>query len=200
MNLPHSSDGAVRCAMQPLPIEPVSPPAFDAFIAYLNAHLAENGTDEVGYFQPLSRATSSFPADREAAFRAGLVVPVGEAGWRRLWVARDADGGIAGHVDLRGLGERHTAHRCLLGMGVHRAHRRRGLGKALVAHARAWAAETPPLEWIDLHVLNTNRAASALYRQAGFAQVGEVAEMFRIDGQDLSSTTMTLRVRARRGA
>ncbi|MFM1817095.1 MAG: hypothetical protein RLZ98_3790 [Pseudomonadota bacterium] len=64
-------------------IEVVSSPEFGEFVEYLNEHLRENGTAEAGYFQPLSRSTLSFPAERQAAFRAGLEVAVGEQGWRR---------------------------------------------------------------------------------------------------------------------
>lgn len=178
--------------MSPFTIAAVSPSEFDGFIAYLNEHLGENGTAGVGYFQPLSRSASCFPADRVAAFRAGLEIAVGGQGWRRAWAALGPEGQFLGHIDLRGHGERHTEHRCLLGMGVHRAARRHGLGSALIEHAKTWAAATDLLEQIDLQVLSANQAALALYRRAGFVQVGEIPRMFKIDGQYLSYTTMTL--------
>ncbi len=186
--------------MRTYSIEAISPLEFGELIAYLNEHLGENGTPEVGYFQPLSRSTSSYPAERETVFRAGLEVPVGKQGWRRAWAARGQEGQIVGHVDLRGHNERHTEHRCLLGMGVHRTCRRQGIGFALIEHAKRWAASTKLLEWIDLQVLSVNQAALALYRQAGFAHVGEVPQMFKINGQYLSYTTMTMSVTGIEGA
>ena len=66
-----------------------------------------------------------------------LGTPVGEPGWRRAWLALDEDGAIAGHVDLRARPERPAAHRALLGMGVHRDHRRQGLGARLIDTALA---------------------------------------------------------------
>ncbi|MBB4820655.1 RimJ/RimL family protein N-acetyltransferase [Pseudomonas alcaligenes] len=179
--------------MQTYSINAVSPADFDAFMAYLDDHLRENGSPEVGYFQPLSRSASSYPPERKAAFRAGLEIALGEPGWRRAWVARAEDGQIAGHIDLRSHAERYATHRCLLGMGVHCAHRRRGLGALLIEQAGRWAASTALLEWIDLQVLGSNAAAIALYRRAGFIQVGEVPQMFKIDGQSFSYTTMTKR-------
>ena len=104
------------------------PSDFGAFIDYLNEHLQENGTPEVGYFQPLSRSHSSYPQEREQAFRAGLEMPVGTPGWRRAWVARGPAGEILGHIDLRGHSERYTAHPPA-GHGVHRTWRRQGLGR-----------------------------------------------------------------------
>lgn len=177
-----------------LTITPLAPTDFDTFLAYLNDHLSDNGQDGTGYFQPLPRLASRFPADRAEAFRTGLQLAVGAAGWRRLWVARDAQGGIAGHIDLRCRAEVLAPHRCLLGMGVHRAHRRRGLGRSLIAHALAWASTVEQLAWVDLHVLSGNVAAIALYRAAGFEQTGETPDMFRIDGQTFAYTSMCRRL------
>ncbi|PZE13349.1 GNAT family N-acetyltransferase [Pseudomonas sp. 57B-090624] len=178
--------------MQTYFIDALLPAEFDEFVNYLDEHLQENGSPEVGYFQPLSRDAGSFPEERKAAFRAGLEIAVGEPGWRRAWVARGVEGQILGHIDLRAHAERYTAHRCLLGMGVHRSLRRQGLGAALIEHARLWA-ESSGLEWIDLQVLSNNQAARALYEQAGFLQIGEVPNMFKIDGRVFSYTTMTRR-------
>ena len=180
----------------PTSIEPLQADDFAEFIAYLNDHLADNGSADCGYFQPLPRSQSRFPADREDAFRSGLATPVGAKGWRRAWVARAADGAIVGHIDLRAHPESFTEHRSLLGMGVDRRHRRAGLGVALIAHARAWATSIAQLAWIDLQVISANEAAVRLYQRAGFLKCGEAPDMFRIDGQSLSYTSMSLRVDA----
>ncbi|SEO58176.1 Acetyltransferase (GNAT) family protein [Duganella sp. CF517] len=175
-------------------IEQLTPADFDHFLAYLNDHLSDNGRDGTGYFQPLSRDDARFPADKADAFRAGLRIDVGAPGWRRVWVARDAAGGIAGHIDLRGHAERYAAHRCLLGMGVDRGQRKAGLGGRLIAHAQSWARESARLEWIDLQVLSSNAAAINLYLRNGFQKTGEVDGMFHIDGQRFSYTGMSKRL------
>jgi RimJ/RimL family protein N-acetyltransferase len=164
---------------------------FDQFLAYLNDHLSDNGKNGDAYFQPLSQSESSFPSERVAAFRTGLSVPIGQTGWRRLWVVRSATGQIIGHVDLRAHAERFTEHRCLLGMGGDRGHRKIGLGKKLIEHAANWAQAIGPLEWIDLQVLSGNEKAIRLYERSGFKKVGETPEMFKIDVQSLSYTAMT---------
>lgn len=166
---------------------------FAEFIAYLNDHLTDNG-GAGGYFQPLPRGQSTFPAERAAPFRGGLEIEVGVKGWRRAWVARSAQGRIVGHIDLRAHPENFTGHRCMLGMGVDRGHRRVGLGAALIVHARQWAAEVARFEWMDLQVMSQNHAALALYRRAGFQTVGEIDEMFKIDGKAFSYTTMSMRL------
>jgi ribosomal protein S18 acetylase RimI-like enzyme len=163
---------------------------FDQFLVYLNDHLSDNGGSG-GYFQPLSRSESSFPPERAVNFRAALVLPVGQAGWRRLWVARNSSNQIVGHIDLRSHAERFAEHRCLLGMGVDRGHRKIGLGKRLIEHAQEWTRANPLLEWIDLQVLSSNREAIRLYERSGFERVGEIPDMFRIDGHNLSYIAMS---------
>jgi GNAT superfamily N-acetyltransferase len=177
-----------------IPIEPLDPAAFDTFLAYLNDHLSDNGRGENAYFQPLSREDSRFPAEKAEGFRTGMRTGVGVAGWRRVWVARAEDGAIAGHIDLRAHAERYAAHRCLLGMGVDRDHRKLGLGGRLIAHAAQWAVDAG-FGWIDLQVLSVNRPAITLYERTGFKKTGEIPEMFHIDGQALSYTGMSKRLR-----
>jgi ribosomal protein S18 acetylase RimI-like enzyme len=175
--------------------EPLRAEAFDAFAAYLRAHVAENGSPPVGYFQPLPRGTP-LPDAFEANFRQGLAIPIGTPGWRRAWLARDARGEIAGHVDLRAHREPHTTHRCLLGMGVRGDLRGRGIGARLLAHATDWARAEPSLEWMDLMVLENNAPAVALYRRAGFTARGTTPDHFRVDGQRLASLAMNLTLKA----
>ncbi|PZO11079.1 MAG: GNAT family N-acetyltransferase [Lysobacteraceae bacterium] len=170
-------------------IRPVTQKEFDLFVEYLNDHLTDNGVGGA-YFQPLRRATSRLGQESVSAFRTGLSLPVGTAGWRRAWVMRSPGGQIVGHIDLRSHPEKFTEHRCLLGMGVHRQHRRLGVGADLLAFAEKWAAETANLEWIDLQVLSENTGAIQLYCRAGFSKTGEVPEMFKIEGRSFSYVFM----------
>ena len=174
-------------------IEQLDAAGFDAFLIYLNDHLSDNGRGGTAYFQPLSREESRFPPDKAEAFKTGIRTEVGHAGWRRVWVARDANDAIAGHIDLRAHAERHAAHRCLLGMGVDRGHRKAGLGIRLIEHAGQWATATG-FGWIDLQVLSVNTPAITLYERTGFQKTGEIHEMFRIDGQTFSYTSMSKRL------
>ncbi|WP_295993509.1 GNAT family N-acetyltransferase, partial [Rugamonas sp.] len=101
----------------------------------------------------------------------------------------DADA-ILGHVDLRARPENHAAHRTLLGMGVRRDQRRLGLGRTLLATALDWAAAQPGLDWVDLEVLSANAPALRLYGDCGFTRTGEIADLFRVDGERLGSIFM----------
>ena len=174
-------------------IELVEGAAFDAFFHYLDDHVADNGRDGA-YFQPMAAAESRLPPEKAQGFVSGLHASVGTSGWRRAWVARDAAGAIVGHVDLRAHPEGHTGHRCLLGTGVHRDHRRKGIGRQLLAHVEQWAAAQPALRWIDLRVLSTNEAAIGLYRAAGFNMQSAVADRFEIDGMPIGEVSMAKRV------
>ncbi|MQA42392.1 GNAT family N-acetyltransferase [Rugamonas aquatica] len=180
--------------MSQLPIEQLEPSGFSDFLLYLNDHLSDNGRGDTAYFQPLPRDESRFPNDKAEAFQTGMRTPLGMPGWRRVWVARDAHGRIAGHIDLRAHPERHAAHRCLLGMGVDRDFRKHGLGQRLIAHAGHWARDAAGLAWIDLQVLSVNTPAISLYQRSGYVRTGEIPDMFLIDGQHFAYTSMSKRL------
>jgi RimJ/RimL family protein N-acetyltransferase len=166
-----------------------------ALFVYLDDHLQDNGRDGTPLFQPMARADSRFPVDKRAAFAIGLGADVGAPGWRRAWMALGEDGAICGHIDLRARPERASAHRCLLGMGVHRDFRRQGLGERLLSTALDWARTQPALDWVDLEVLSSNLPARRLYEHCGFTFAGELPDLFRIDGEQHGYVYMTYRLR-----
>jgi ribosomal protein S18 acetylase RimI-like enzyme len=168
---------------------------FDAFVAYLDDQASDNGLNGTPLFRPRSRSDTRFDPEKQAAFRAGLELAVGAPKWRKAWAAFGAGDAIAGHVDLRAHLDSCTEHRALLGLGVHRDHRRRGLGKALVEHCLDWARRATELEWIDLNFLWGNVPAERLYRRLGFEHVATVADMYRIDGESIACVSMALRLR-----
>lgn len=177
-------------------IEPLAPSTCDEFFDYLAAQWSDNGVDGAPYFLPLPQGCARVPADKADAFRDGLGIPVGAPCWRRAWLLRSPQRQIVGHVDLRAHPERYAAHRCLLGMGVRREHRQRGLGTWLLLHAEEWALTHTALEWIDLQVLSANEGALHLYRASGFATTGVTPDLFRVDGRSLSDTSMSKRLPA----
>ncbi|WP_296942678.1 GNAT family N-acetyltransferase [uncultured Massilia sp.] len=191
-----------RQAMAPqAAIRPAGEADLAPFFAYLDDHLRDNGIDGTPLFQPLPRDSARMPPGLRLAFIRGVALDIGEPGWRRLWLALGPTGDIAGHVDLRGRPEPGAPHRAMLGMGVHRAWRRRGLGLRLLATAVDWARATPHrdggarIDWIDLEVLSANTPACALYVQAGFDTVARLADMLRIDGASHDLSYMTLKLR-----
>jgi ribosomal protein S18 acetylase RimI-like enzyme len=180
---------------QDLVIRPIGSAGLDAFIAYLEDQLKDNGQNGTPLFQPTSRHETRIAADRVASFRVGMETPVGEAKWRRVWCAFDPIGAIIGHVDLRAHQDPCTSHRASLGMGVHRDHRGRGIGRSLLDFVTGWALQNTALEWIDLGFLAGNTLAERLYRQAGFEDVATIRDRFRVDGQSIDNVIMTKRIR-----
>lgn len=165
------------------------------FFAYLDDHLRDNGADGTPLFQPQGRGQPRLPPGLRIAFIRGVEMAVGEPGWRRLWLALGPTGDIVGHADLRARPEPAARHRAMLGMGVHRAWRRRGLGRKLLAATIDWARSGEDIAWIDLEVMSANLPACALYARAGFTTVARIADMLRIDGVSHDLSYMTFRLR-----
>jgi ribosomal protein S18 acetylase RimI-like enzyme len=176
-------------------IRPAGEADLPSFFAYLDDHLRDNGAHGTPLFQPLSREQSRMPSGLRLAFIRGLTLPVGQPGWRRLWLALGPTGNIAGHIDLRARPEPAARHRAMLGMGVHRLHRRRGLGAQLLAGAVDWARAEPGIDWIDLEVLADNGPAVALYLDADFRMIARIEDMVRVDGSSCDLCYMTLKLR-----
>ena len=176
-------------------IRPAEAADLPAFFVYLDDHLRDNGRDGAPLFQPLSRVQSQLPPGLKVSFVDGLAMTVGEPRWRRLWLALDPRGSIAGHIDLRARPEPLARHRAMLGMGVHRAYRRRGLGAELLATAVDWARAQAGLAWIDLEVLSENRPAVDLYLRSGFTTTARIADMLYIDGMYHDLSYMSYRLR-----
>jgi len=152
----------------------------------------DNGVGGMPLFQPQPRGLVAPSPEKLEKVQRAAEIPVGEAGWRRFWLASDAaTGALAGHVDLQSWSEPYMEHRVLLGMGVHRDHRRRGLGRRLLQVVADWAATETRAEWIDLCVLAGNDAGRALYASVGFQETGRFRDKFRIDGESVDEVRMT---------
>ena len=177
-------------------IRPATPDDQPALFAYLGEQLAENGRGGAALFQPIGRTDAGVPAAMQERFAAGMATPVGQPGWRHVWIALDQAGSVAGHIDLRGHPATASSHRVLLGMGVRHDLRRAGLGTRLVQVALAWAramrAQGAPFDWIDLEVLSQNHQARALYVRTGFHVTGEVPDMYRIGGAQIGAVSMSI--------
>ncbi|WP_199243988.1 GNAT family N-acetyltransferase [Bacterioplanes sanyensis] len=107
-------------------------------------------------------------------------------------LAKDQDGHIVGHIDLRHHGDAYKSHRLLLGMGVDKSMRQQGLGMRLLQHAIEFCRQQDGIDWLDLNVLSANTPARNLYLKAGFEIIGEMSDCYRIDGEQVAETSMTL--------
>ncbi|MFC4635319.1 GNAT family N-acetyltransferase [Dokdonia ponticola] len=118
-------------------------------------------------------------------------MPIGKIGWRRVLIAVNNKNQILGHIDVKSYDQKHTSHRAILGMGVHRDHRRQGVGGSLIESMFSWVKANTELAQIDLWVLSQNLNAIKLYFKSGFKKIAEVEEMYGIDNKSYNAILMT---------
>jgi RimJ/RimL family protein N-acetyltransferase len=95
-----------------------------------------------------------------------------------VFVAEAEDGTIVGRLSLARDQHPASTHVADLGLLVAREHRRRGVGRELLAQAVAWAREQG-VRKLELHVFPYNEAAIALYEQFGFEREGYRKQHYR---------------------
>jgi ribosomal protein S18 acetylase RimI-like enzyme len=164
------------------------------FLQYLDQHVAENHEENGIVFQPLSKKDIKAIGKIKEAILNGTSIALYKQGWRRLWLASDKEGSICGHIDLRSLPQANTAHRALLGMGVHKNHRRKGLARKLLEYVEHWCKEKTKLEYIDLQVLANNTPAVNLYKALNYIENGRTLDLFRIEGKSYDFVSMSKKV------
>ncbi|MEL6116844.1 GNAT family N-acetyltransferase [Photobacterium sp. SP02] len=162
------------------------------FFEYIGAQLLENADDDSPLFQPISKENCLVSEQFKAKFRDGFEYSLGEPGWRKLWVIKDSNERVVGHIDLRHYSEEYKFHRVLLGMGVDSSLRKQGLGVKLIESVIQFCNKTSSIDWLDLNVLSNNLPAKNLYLKCGFEAVGEMSDCYRIEAEAVSETTMTL--------
>ena len=95
-----------------------------------------------------------------------------------VFVAEAEDGSIVGRLSIAR--DQHPASRHVadLGLMVAQAHRRQGIGRALLEAAAGWAREHD-VQKLELHVFPYNEAAIALYESFGFVREGYRKKHYR---------------------
>ena len=81
------------------------------------------------------------------------------------------------------------------GMYVDPAHRRAGLGRALVEGLVAYARTLDDLAWLDLGVGVANAPARALYTALGFVEWGIERDALRVDAEPVDEMHMSLELK-----
>lgn len=91
---------------------------------------------------------------------------------RARWLVAELDGQLAGELTIKGVSPRRAlAHVATLGLSVRAPFRRRGVGRALMTEALAWAP-TAGYTRVELQVYARHTAAIALYESCGFEREG----------------------------
>ena len=183
----------MKPAEQNIAIIALQDDAQDELIAHLQRHFAESG--EHGFhFIPFDPKDDASPAGFSMEHTR---IAVGEGPWQRWFVAQEtATGAIIGHVNLKAYALKTSAHRCLLGIGLERNARARGLGRKLMQTAIAFAQAQDGLSWLDLMVFGHNTPARTLYESLGFVQTGIKTDCFRIGDTSIDDVYMSLPLRS----
>jgi RimJ/RimL family protein N-acetyltransferase len=95
-----------------------------------------------------------------------------------VFVAETADDGIVGRISLARETHPASEHVADLGLMVAAPYRRRGVGRALMDAAEAWAREVG-VHKLELHVFPYNAAAIALYEGIGYEREGYRRDHYR---------------------
>jgi putative acetyltransferase len=109
----------------------------------------------------------------------------------------DEDGIVVGRLSLARDPHPASRHVADLGLMVAAAHRRRGIGTALLRQAETWARESG-VRKLELHVFPWNAAAIALYERFGFEQEGLRRGHYVRDGEEVDAVLMAYHVPALR--
>jgi ribosomal protein S18 acetylase RimI-like enzyme len=105
-------------------------------------------------------------------------------------VAEEDGAGVVGRLSTARDPNPPSRHVADVGLIVAATHRRRGIGRALLGAAEAWARSAGVTK-IELHVFPHNDAAIALYEQAGFEREGyRRAQYRRPDGRLVDAILM----------
>ena len=105
-----------------------------------------------------------------------------------VFVAEDGDR-IVGRLSLARDNHPASSHVADLGLMVAATHRRRGIGRALLDQAVAWAREAG-IRKLELHVFPWNEAAIRLYESYGFEREGLRRDHYRRDDDYVDAILM----------
>lgn len=108
-----------------------------------------------------------------------------------VFVAEE-DGALVGRLSLARDPHPSSRHVADLGLMVLASHRRRGIGRALLAQAVEWAAHAD-VRKLELHVFPWNAPAMALYESFGFTREGYRVGQYRRGDEDVDAVLMALR-------
>ena len=109
-----------------------------------------------------------------------------------VYVAADGEA-IVGRLSLARDPNPASRHVADVGMMVAATHRRRGIGRALLAQAVAWA-RVSEIRKLELHVFPWNEAAIALYEHFGFEREGLRRDHYCRDGEYVDAILMAYRL------
>ena len=105
----------------------------------------------------------------------------------------EVDGELVGRLSLARDSHPSSHHVADLGLMIAAGHRRRGIGRALLEQAIAWAHEAG-VRKLELHVFPWNEPALKLYEAFGFEREGLRRDHYRRGGEYVDAVLMAYRI------
>ena len=105
----------------------------------------------------------------------------------------DDEGSVVGRLSVARDPHSASRHVADLGLMVAASHRRRGIGRALLEQAEAWARAAGVLK-LELHVFPWNEPAIRLYEEFGFEREGLRKAHYRRGAELVDAILMAYRV------
>jgi len=164
-----------------------------AYFDHMRRHFRESGNDGDVYFHPVTEFETWRREEHVARTIEEWNLSPPAVGWQKVWIAVE-NGEIVADCLLRSGQLPATSHRAQFAIGIERSARGKGLGRRLSMLALSWAKLEKSLSWVDLWVFAHNTPAIRLYESLGFTKIDTVTDQFRVNGEKIDDTHMTLRL------
>lgn len=105
-----------------------------------------------------------------------------------LLLVAEIAGHIVGNISLTGNTRKQLQHTAVVGIGMLRKVRGKGIGSLFFESALQWVKSNPILEILMLEVHATNIAGIHLYQKYGFEKAGFLPENIKIDESEYVDT------------
>lgn len=106
------------------------------------------------------------------------------------------DGKMVGNITLTGNKRKQLQHTAIVGLGMLKSFRGKGLGRILFEAAIEWAKAHSSLESLTLEVNEENHVGLRLYESLGFSQVGRLPQNVKFSTTYYTDTIiMTMKIK-----
>lgn len=106
------------------------------------------------------------------------------------------DGGIVGNITLTGNQRKQLQHTAIVGLGMLKPFRGKGLGRLLFEAAIGWAKDHSSLESLTLEVNEANDVGRKLYGSLGFYEAGRLPQNVKFSPMYYTDTIiMTMKIK-----
>ena len=131
----------------------------------------------------------SFTVEQEQAFLESILHSTNQ-----LYLIAVSDGQVVGTGVYTGYAKPRLAHRGEISLSVKKSMWGNHIGTRFLEEIIRFARETAKAEIISLEVRSDNERAIGLYRKFGFVTIGTFEGFMKIDGRDIASDYMWLRL------